>query len=293
MEFATSNLKTLVAMSGGMTKAKLRRLNTRPWKYPVSLERRYTTAIYRYLTKRWKEYSEMAVQMLVPRMDAVENLEPLPGQSGPALGAIISIAEDVDQFNEKEMEAYRKIAVGEAFKGNETWLPDALDRWSNEQVTLISKATDDMRNSVARRIRNGVKNGLLGKEITKQIMKDLPGISFRRAKVIARDQCSKLNAELSQRRMADAGLEMYVWSTSHDERVRGNPSGRYPNAVPSHYIMEGKICRWDDPTVYRDEKGEWVKRSSDMPYVHPGQDIMCRCVALPYWDELENVNSLI
>ena len=66
-----SNFKTLAAMTGGMTKSKMRRLKGRTWKFPLSFERQYTTSINRYFTKRWKEYASMAVQMMVSRMDAV------------------------------------------------------------------------------------------------------------------------------------------------------------------------------------------------------------------------------
>lgn len=288
----TRNLKTLLTFGGGMTKNKLRRLNGRRWKYPLSLERLYTSAISRYLKKRWVEYMNMATKMLVPRMDGVEDLEPKPGETGPALGAIVSIAEDIDEFNSKELQAFQKIAVGEAFVESEIWVKDVLNKWSKEQVSLITKATNDMRDAVARRVRDGVKKGLLAKDITKQVLAEMPGISFRRARIIARDQASKLNAELSQRRMTEAGLETYKWETALDERVRGNPGGKYPLAKPSHWVMQGKICRWDDPTVCMNSKGEWEKRPPNAVYLHPGQDIMCRCVALPNWNELENIEGM-
>lgn len=288
----TRNLKTLLTFGGGMTKNKLRRLNGRRWKYPLSLERLYTSAISRYLKKHWVEYMNMATKMLVPRMDGVEDLEPKPGETGPALGAIVSIAEDIDEFNAKELQAFQTIAVGEAFAESEIWVKDVLNKWSKEQVSLITKATNDMRDAVARRVRDGVKKGLLAKDITKQVLAEMPGISFRRARVIARDQTSKLNAELSQRRMTEAGLETYKWETSLDERVRGNPSGKYPFAKLSHWVMQGKICRWDDPTLCMNSKGEWEKRPANAVYLHPGQDIMCRCVALPNWNELENIEGV-
>lgn len=288
----TRNLKTLLTFGGGMTKNKLRRLNGRRWKYPLSIERLYTSAISRYFKKRWVEYMKMATKMLVPRMDGVEDLEPRPGETGPALGAIVSIAESIDEFNAKELQAFQEIAVGEAFKESEIWVSDVLNKWSKEQVSLITKATNDMRDAVARRIRDGVKKGWLAKDITKQVFSEMPGISFRRARIIARDQTSKLNAELSQRRMTEAGLETYKWETALDERVRGNPGGKYPLAKPSHWVMQGKICRWDDPTLCMNSNGEWEKRPVNAVYLHPGQDIMCRCVALPNWNELENIEGL-
>ena len=274
--------------AGGMTRAKLRRLKVRKWKYPLALERQYTSAINRFMTKRWKEYAAIAVPMMVPREDALADLEPEPGTNGPALGAIVNIALSLDAFNKKELDAFKKIAIGEAFQEMEPWVKNVLDTWAREQVTLISKASQDMLDTVARRIRDGVKAGRSAREVTAMINADLPGISYRRARIIARDQTAKLNSSLTQGRMADAGLETYIWDTAQDERVRGNPNGRYANAIPSHFMMQGKLCRWDDPTVWF-ENGEWVKRAPDAPYFHPGMAIMCRCVAVPNWDELEDV----
>lgn len=287
----TRKFATALSLAGGATKAKIRKLKGRRWKYPLSLELQYGTAINRYMTKRWKEYAGQALAMMVPRMDAAVNLEPAPGEYGPALGAIVSIARNIGEFNKREMDAFRKIAVGDAFVQDEPWVEKTLQDWAQNQISLITKATDDMRDAVARRVRDGVKHGKINREIESQIMQDLPGISKRRAQIIARDQASKLNASLSEGRMKDAGLETYIWETAYDERVRGLPGGKYPKALPSHWAMQGKICRWDDPTVYRNAKGEWEKRPANCPYTTPGTEILCRCVALPNWDELEEVEA--
>ena len=286
----TSKFINDLKRAGGMTKVKLRRLKGLKWKYPLSLERQYAAAINRFMSKRWKEYAKIAVPMMVPRVDALEDLEPVPGTNGPALGAIVSVSKSLSEFNRRELNAFKKIAIGEAFAEDEPWLKNVLETWSREQVTLITKATQDMLDTVARRIRDGVKVGKSAKEVTALINADLPGISYRRARIIARDQTAKLNSSLTQGRMTDAGLETYVWDTAQDERVRGDPSGLYPKALPSHFVMQGKICRWDDPTVWL-ENGEWVKRAGDAPYFHPGMAIMCRCVAVPNWNELEGVEG--
>ena len=286
---ATRNLAALVALSGGMTGSKLRRLKARRWKYPLSLERQYATAIARYLDKVWREYSALAVGTMVPRSDAVDLN---PDGTGPALAAIVSVAKNMADFNKKELGAFQSIAIGAAFTEDETWLPATLDRWAREQVSLITKASQDMRDAVARRVREGIKNGELGRDITRKIAMDLPRISYNRAKIIARDQTAKLNGDLTQGRMADAGLETYIWDTAQDERVRGNPGGKYADAVPSHWVMQGLVCRWDNPAVCRNEQGEWVSRPPEAPTTHPGMAIMCRCVALPNWQELEGVAGL-
>jgi SPP1 gp7 family putative phage head morphogenesis protein len=90
------------------------------------------------------------------------------------------------------------------------------------------------------------------------------GFARSRAKLIARDQTSKFNGSLNRIRQQQAGITEYRWSTSHDERVRGNPDGKYPNARPSHWAREDKVFAWDKPP-------------SDG---HPGEPINCRCVAL-------------
>jgi len=76
-----------------------------------------------------------------------------------------------------------------------------------------------------------------------------------RAKIIARDQTSKMNSAFNEVRQQSLGIERYEWQSSGDERVR-----------ESHAEKDGNIYRWDDPP---EDTG------------HPGQDILCRCTAIP------------
>lgn len=264
----------------------------RVWKYPASLEHQYARAIKFYLNKSWKGYADSLIASYIPaRLDSLEDIWPEDPTRGPVLGALVTIAENMEKFNKQEWDAFKKIAVGAAFSEEDTWAPSVIDNWARSQVTLITKASKAMQDAVARRVRKGVAEGQNNEEVKALIMRDLPGISTRRAAIIARDQTAKLNADLSQGRMEQAGIETYIWSTSMDERVRGVPGGKYADAVPSHYLMEGLICRWDDPTKYRNASGEWVARPMGAPLLHPGQDIMCRCVALPNWGELDELTD--
>jgi hypothetical protein len=126
--------------------------------------------------------------------------------------------------------------------------------------------------------------------LTEQL-KSLDGkMTEGRARFVARDQIGKLNGEITQRRMESAGLSMYIWSTSGDERVRGSPDGltkQIKNAVPSHEEMNNKLCRWDDSGVYSEDGGKtWIDRPAGAVQLHPGQDYQCRCTALAYWQEI-------
>jgi hypothetical protein len=85
----------------------------------------------------------------------------------------------------------------------------------------------------------------------------------------------------SQKRMQDAGLKLYVWETSGDERV-----------CPACRVMDGKLCLWSDPTVYSRNKGkDWIPRPQTAAHVHPGENACksegyCRCTATSYWEEI-------
>jgi SPP1 gp7 family putative phage head morphogenesis protein len=97
-----------------------------------------------------------------------------------------------------------------------------------------------------------------------------------RALFIARDQTSKLNADLTKQQQADAGVEEYVWDSSGDSRVR-----------PCHAALNGKTFNWNDPPEmwYETKKG----RVNTGRRCHPGEDYQCRCVALPKFN-LETLN---
>lgn len=111
------------------------------------------------------------------------------------------------------------------------------------------------------RIEQAVKeNYLAGRrfESLEDTIKDIGDVTDSRAKLIARDQTAKLNSSFNMARQTSLGIEKYQWQTSGDERVR-----------ESHADNEGQIFSWDDPP---EETG------------NPGDDVNCRCVALPYFD---------
>jgi hypothetical protein len=105
------------------------------------------------------------------------------------------------------------------------------------------------------------------KEAQKKL-KDLPRIIRNRNRLIAYNETGRILAITNELRYLEAGLYTYIWRTSEDERVVGNPTGLYPIGNwlhENHYVRDGKVFRWDMPP-------------SDG---HPGIPINCRCVALP------------
>ena len=182
----------------------------------------------------------------------------------------------------------------------EPWIVNEAKAFVSENVSLITRTGTDALHDISRIIMTGFRQGRRAESLIDDIMgTDLtPGVFDKvetRAALIARDQTSKLYGTLTKKRQENAGLLWYVWRTAEDERVRGDPGGNYPDARPSHFCLNGKVCRWDDATVYADsveeaKKGNWKARKN-MPEgpgveLHPGEDINCRCYAEGVFDTL-------
>lgn len=148
-----------------------------------------------------------------------------------------------------------KVIVGEGI-GN------TIEAAVQRNVALIRGLTGDVAKRIETALLDALTKGLNNAEIAKILTREF-GIGRRRAALIARDQAASFNGDLNRIRQTALGVTEYVWSTSLDERVRGNPEGRYPNARPSHWDREGKTFKWSSPP-------------SDG---HPGQPINCRCTA--------------
>lgn len=136
---------------------------------------------------------------------------------------------------------------------------EAIDAAMIENVNLIksiqSQYLDKVRLAVS-------QNSLAGKRPTSVIadLVEIGRVSESRARLIARDQANKLNSALTRARQTTLGVSRYRWSTSGDERVR-----------PSHAELDGKVFSWNEPPAVG----------------HPGEDIQCRCVAIPLFEHDE------
>lgn len=137
---------------------------------------------------------------------------------------------------------------------------EQLKKWTEENVVLIKTITKDTLSQMENIVQEGFKTGKTTTSIVKEIQSTY-GVEKRYARLIARDQMAKLNADLTKTQQQDAGVEEYIWSTSGDGRVRDR-----------HRSLNNKTFRWDDPPVVDTKTGRRC---------HPGEDYQCRCVSLP------------
>lgn len=209
---------------------------------------------------------------------------------GIAKGIASSWVNSVNEYNrEHTMETMRKsLGIDVAAIVDEA-MKDELDVMIWESASYIKSIPDYLVGRVAKRVVDHYKGIPMPENRTlRQQLKEEFHISDGRAKVLARDQTSKMNTAITAIRQNNLGIDMYIWKTAEDERVVGRPGGRYPKISKlhrNHWMMQGLLCKWADPTVYSEDKGKtWKKRLQQMPQNHPGDDIMCRCRAAPYID---------
>lgn len=132
-------------------------------------------------------------------------------------------------------------------------IEDVLIARTQENVRLIKSISQEHLKSVEIIVYEGTVRGRRAQSMIDELQERF-GITYGRAKTIARDQTSKLNAVLNEKRQTNLGIEEYVWITADDgDRVR-----------ESHRKKHGKTFRWDSPPA---DTG------------HPGEDPNCRCIA--------------
>lgn len=133
-------------------------------------------------------------------------------------------------------------------------LADYLQTAAARNASLIKNLATDVVTRVERASYDAILQGKTVKELRSELTKQF-GIADGRAKVIARTEIAKLNSDMNRRRHEQAGITLYRWRTSSDERVRER-----------HKRLEGKEYKYGEPTGA--EQG-----------LPPGQPIQCRCIA--------------
>lgn len=149
-----------------------------------------------------------------------------------------------------------------------------------QNAQLIKSVPEEYLKRVETAVLGGVRDGDAPSTISRRIQ-EATGVTRRRADILARDQVSKLTSEIGERRQRQSGISYYRSVTAGDERVTGNPAGKYPNAKISCYGIARKDVGYG-PGVYRWDKGaSWGGETG----LHPGRHHpLCRCTATPVFD---------
>jgi SPP1 gp7 family putative phage head morphogenesis protein len=150
--------------------------------------------------------------------------------------------------------------------GTEKGVADQVDFFIGENARLITSIGERHVTEIEKLLRKSAEEGFRG-EVLRDKLQERFVISRNRAALIARDQVLTLNAQINRTRQVNVGITHYFWSTSGDEKVRGLE----PGDTMDHAILDGTRQAWDSPPITSNDGGR----------AHPGQDVNCRCNAIP------------
>ena len=261
-----------------------------PMAYPVSHEYRYRKILlnmnrqYKLLLKQYmspevEEMAREATDVHLPtgqiRKDAeggwhdnlqramsriVKGMKP---HTDKAIKEMLRLGPQVNEHNKAQWKKLIRSQYGvDPTKEDSDRYRALMNNWSRNNSLLIKDIPFKTSYQISERTREALIKGTNQEDLTREvfdIMSERTDVSDSRAKLIARDQVSKLNGQLTKERQEDLGVTGYIWRTVGDERVRD-----------SHDENDGEFFTWNSPPG---ETG------------HPGEDYQCRCWAEPVLPE--------
>jgi SPP1 gp7 family putative phage head morphogenesis protein len=182
-------------------------------------------------------------------------------------GVAHRLAQEAVVRNLSTVDARLKAAIKEAVKvdvtsifANDHALRTAMSKAVKDNVALITSIPPQYFEKLEKAVSENFVQGVRYEHLQSEVER-IADVTESRAKLIARDQTSKMNSAFNKERQTSIGIEKYQWQTMEDERVR-----------ESHAELDGEEFRWDAPP---DIDGEPL---------NPGEDIDCRCLAIPVFD---------
>lgn len=245
----------------------------------------YPVFVHRVMQDTFEDELNRLIRELNKKLNEIFGTNTEEPEKAPIWPGILAIGSKIFQFNRKQWEKQTSQILGFPFTTDDSWWGRVRNRWAYENFRLWRNVNEDFISRTNEIVYRGVREGVATRQIRDELQRTL-NITKNRAMLIARDQTGKLNAEISKNRMTEAGINIYIWRTAKDERVR-----------ETHKEMEGKLCRFDnnnvmadsDTDVIRNNDGtikdiKWRSRPNQMQGAIPGSQIQCRCVQIPWWE---------
>lgn len=278
-----NNNQITLALKQALKKRRVLRRRSKP-KHPIGLEKEYQLDLVPFV----QNMADVVEMFLVPQLetllaqDRVDSIR-LDAPGDDLLRLIEQMKVQVGNRNtQKEMQAIASRMFLSVSAWNRKTIKDNLKRvigidpffgdagitnlaanFTSFNTQLITSLQNDTIDTVGEKVFVGFQRGVRAEELAKDIRKYIdPSVGNIRARsnLIARDQVSKLNGQLTQLRQTELGVTRYRWRTVGDDAVRA-----------SHAAKNNNIYRWDKPPL---DTG------------HPGDDYQCRCYAEPYLEDL-------
>lgn len=193
-----------------------------------------------------------------PRQDMLKQLDLIQKMFAPINSFSRRVAElfvmNVSNTNKKRLQQSFNKSFGFSMVNllRDENIVKPMQEHIDTNVDLIKTIAPENLMRLKKIISNGMTQGKTAGDIRQELRVGFD-ISERRARLIARDQTSKINGNLNKVRSQDAGVTHYVWIGREDDLER-----------PTHVANNNKIFAWANPP----------KQTG-----HPGEDYQCRCYA--------------
>lgn len=275
------------------------------WRYPIAFETKLLNVFTRILLPAQQLLDEKIVLFFenAQRKDSFDSdLEEYLNQLEASYSIYVAAAmaqstfqvvvdrtiNFVLKYNESQIESYFETVLGKKIPYSTEWWSMIKNQLRSTIQTSATAALKDNLVAIREYVVKAIGDEVPLSKIVEGIRKINSRLTLSRAQYLARDIAGTYNSLVVRHMSTEIlGTDLYTWSTYRDERVRGNPNGKYPKAVPSHWIMEQLLCRWSDPSTYSKDNGvTWIPRVEKAPKLHPGEDYQCRCSPVPYMADL-------
>ena len=172
---------------------------------PESVEREYqrvTNAYMRLLSKLGTDTMERAFEKCEKELER-------KARSFDLYKRISEVAALTVKLSIKDWKRMVKETVGidlleDYYNGD--FFKRALEEWTRENVDLIKTIPHQQFDKMGEIVLEGYRNGTTTTKIVKAIQKEY-GTGRSHARLIARDQISKLNSEITHKQQQDAGVQ--------------------------------------------------------------------------------------
>jgi SPP1 gp7 family putative phage head morphogenesis protein len=184
-----------------------------------------------------------------------------------------------EEFTEKKFVAEFENQTGTKPLARDLNVDIFLDESIARNVNLIKTLPNRYLSQVTDLVTDAVSKGQLTREVRKELFK-IKETTKNSARLLARDQISKLTGVLNESRLRKLGVKEYIWRTVNDSRVRSLSN---TNGVSSHAYLEGTLHKWSsDPVVVFKGKRAGTRHA-------PTEDFQCRCHAQGVYDDITGI----
>jgi len=141
---------------------------------------------------------------------------------------------------------------------------DRMKAYMDDNVDLITSLPLKAAERVHHLVNNNLKTGARAETLIAELLQT-GKVTESQARTIARTETSRAATGLVKASAESIDIDWYFWRTTHDNRLR-----------KSHKIMDGVLCRWDDPP-----SPELLAGEKSVGNYLPGAIWNCRCYAEP------------